>query len=206
MNGKETCERVLFHRVKERLTRFLVGSSILFGYLGLIHILGNFALSEGPSEYKVKAAFLYSFTKFVQWPPSGATNSNDPVTVCVFGENPFGGALQEILADKTFNGRPFSIKEMTSTQDVRACLILFVSASERKRLRTVLESVQGAAVLTIGDTQGFAEDGCIIDFILEDSKMRFEINTIAADRARLKISSKLLSLARIVSSDKVQRR
>jgi YfiR/HmsC-like len=206
MNGKESCERVLFHRIKGRLTRFLVGSSILFGYIGLLHILGNCALSEGPSEYKVKAAFLYSFTKFVQWPPFSSENSNDPVTVCVFGENPFGGALQEILVGKTFNGKPFAVKEMTSTQETRACLILFVSASERKRLKTVLESLQGAAVLTVGDTQGFAEDGCIIDFVLEDNKMRFEINTIAADRARLKISSKLLSLARIVSNDKAQRR
>jgi len=198
MNGKETRERVLFHRIKGGLTRFLAGGSIFFGYLGLLHILGNCSLTQGPSEYKVKAAFLYSFTKFVEWPPTSPESSNGPVTVCVFGENPFGGALQEILAGKTFNGRPFTLKEVKSTQEVRACLILFISSSERKRLKTVLESLQGAAVLTIGDTQGFAEDGCIIDFVLEDNKMRFEINTIAADRARLKISSKLLSLARIV--------
>jgi hypothetical protein len=206
MSRKENCKRVHFHRLKGGLIRLLLGSPILISYLGLVHISGNCAPTQGPSEYKVKAAFLYSFTKFVQWPPSTFSNSNDPVTVCVFGENPFGGALQEILAGKTFNGRPFAVKEVTGTQQARGCLILFISSSERKRLKTILESLDGAAVLTIGDTQGFAEDGCMIDFVLEDSKMRFEINTIAADHARLKISSKLLSLARIVRNEKTQRR
>jgi hypothetical protein len=206
MKRKESCERVHRHHVMRGVTRFLVGSFICFLYLGLMHVLGNCALTQGSSEYKVKAAFLYSFTKFVQWPPSTITNSNGPVAVCVFGENPFGGSLQEILAGKTFNGRPFAVKEVTSTQEGRACLILFISSSEHKRLKAVLETLQGAAVLTVGDTQGFAEDGCVIDFVLEDNKMRFEINPIAADQARLKISSKLLSLARIVSTEKAQRR
>jgi hypothetical protein len=198
MVSKERGERVRSLWIKRTFTRFAVGSSIFLGYVGLIHISGICAFTDGPSEYRVKAAFLYSFTKFVEWPPSSASNAKDPANVCVLGENPFGGGLREILAGKTFNGRQFAVKELTGTEEARGCLILFIGSPERKRVKPMLQGLERASVLTIGDTQGFAEDGCVIDFMLEDDKLRFEINTAAADRARLKISSKLLSLAKIV--------
>ncbi|MBI5196614.1 MAG: YfiR family protein [Nitrospirae bacterium] len=149
-----------------------------------------------PAEYEVKAAFIYNFAKFIEWPADTGANIN----LCVLGEDPFGAALDSI------NGKPVrdknvAVKRIKSHQQLKTCQIVFISASEKEHLAQILDAVENLSVLTIGDTNGFIQQGVIINFYIEDEKVRFEINPKAAESADLKISSKLLKLGRIVKVD-----
>ena len=172
--------------------RFAIGRIVLLGLMSVA--VGAQALSE----YKVKAAFLYNFAKFVEWPQDAFRAPDDPFTICVLGENPFGNALAEAVKGNTLNGRGFIERHITNTQEAKACQILFISSSEHDQLRAIMKELTGASILTVADTRGSAQQGSIVDFMLQDNKVRFEFNTDAAERAQLKISSKLLSLAKIV--------
>jgi hypothetical protein len=159
------------------------------------------AQRELPSEYEVKAAFLYNFAKFVEWPADTYPDPNAPIRLCVLGEDPFGRILDHAVLDKTVNGRRLMILRSRQVQELRDCHILFISASEKKRLPEIFAALQGSNVLSVGDTEQFAELGGAIQFTLQDNRVRLTINLDAAERARLKISSKLLSLARVVHED-----
>jgi hypothetical protein len=153
------------------------------------------AQRSSASEYQVKAAFIYHFAKFVEWPvgaPSG------PIKIGILGKDPFGSTLDNTVKGKTANGRTLVIKRLTRTEDARSCHIVFVSASEKSRVTEILATIKGAPVLVIGDVERFAHRGGTVNFYPEQNKVRFEVNVDAADKAGLKISSKLLSLARIV--------
>ena len=153
---------------------------------------------ENPSrEYMIKAAFLYNFAKFVEWPSNAFTDKKAPVRLCVLGEDPFGIALDSIEG-KTIHGRKLTIERLNSTKDITICHILFISETEKKQLVNVFDHVKDSSVLTIGDTENFAGLGGIINFTMVKKKIRFRINLAAADRAGLKISSKLLKLADII--------
>jgi len=155
-------------------------------------------LPDTSDEYRVKALFLYNFAKFVEWPsPLPAAG----ISIGILGDDPFGDMLAQAIAGKTVNGRGFVVRHVNPEQ-ARQCQILFVAASERKHLLAVLDAVVGSPVLTVGDMHGFAQAGGMIDFEIIDSKVRFEVNIGAAERGRLKLSSKLLSLARIVREGK----
>lgn len=145
-------------------------------------------------EYAVKAAFLYNFTKFVEWPASAFPDERSQFKVCVLGDDPFGKGL-DAIGDESVAGRRISLLRTGEIREPEGCQILFISRSERDRLPQVLESLRQAPVLTVGDTGGFLDHGGIINFILEGGKVRFEINQEAAERAGIKISSKLLRLA-----------
>lgn len=162
-------------------------------------LLGSARAAAQVSEYAVKAAFVYKFSEFVEWPPGSFKSQDSPINICVLGENPFGNSLEQITRGKTFAGRAFAVKLVQEPGQVPACQILFISRSEKRRLGAVLASLGKSAVLTIGDTEGFAERGVMIDLFLDGNKVRFEINPGAAARAGLQISSKLLSLAKIIS-------
>jgi hypothetical protein len=159
------------------------------------------AQRELPSEYEVKAAFLYNFAKFVEWPADTHSNPSAPIRLCVLGEDPFGRILDRAVQDKSINGHELTILRSRQAQELRACHILFISASEKKHLPEIFAALQGSSVLSVGDTEQFAELGGTIQFTLQDNRVRFTINLDAAERARLKISSKLLSLARVVHDD-----
>ena len=152
--------------------------------------------AQSSSEYQVKAAFLYNFAKFVDWPEDALGNSNAPLIIGVIGDDPFGGALDQAINGRTINGRAMLVRRLKWGHDLRSCHILFISSSERKRLPQIIQSLRGASVLTVGDMGQFNQQGGIINFILQANKVRFEINSRGADQARLKISSKLLSLAK----------
>jgi hypothetical protein len=152
------------------------------------------APAQTASEYDVKALFLYNFAKFVDWPPA-AFPDPDNLKICVLGDDPFGGSLQAVAGEQVGNHK-LRVVRTDSISKPAGCQILFISRSERDRIPQILAAVKDSPVLTVGDTKGFAEDGVIINFILEGSKVRFEINTESADRAGLRISSKLLQLAR----------
>ena len=146
------------------------------------------------TRVQIKAAYLYNFIKYVDWPSYG-----DTITIGVLGYDPFGTALAP-LNGKLVKGRRLVIKHLDSVRDAQQCQIIFVSSSERQRLQEIFESLRSARVLTVGETQGFADGGGIINFIEENNKVRFEINAEAARRTGLNISSELLKLARLVKS------
>jgi hypothetical protein len=153
-------------------------------------------------EYQVKAAFLYNFAKFVEWPPEAFKTAKDPILVCVLGHNPFGNALEETIHGKSIAGRPFAYRQVSDAESASGCQILFVGATESKHLRLLLDNLKPMGVLTVGEAQGFAADGGVINFKLDDGRVHFEINVDAAEQERLHISAKLLSLAQIVKSEK----
>jgi hypothetical protein len=153
-------------------------------------------------EYQVKAAFLYNFAKFVEWPSQAFLTPKDPITVCVFGHNPFGEALEEVIHGKSIDGRSFVYRQVSDSEGASACQILFVASSESKHFRAINGNLKPMGILTVGEAQGFAADGGVINFKLDDGRVRFEINIDAAEHEQLRISSKLLSLAQIVKSEK----
>jgi hypothetical protein len=148
-------------------------------------------------EYQVKAFFLYNFARYVEWPTETFKTANDPIVICILGQNPFGGSLQQAVAGKVLGARPFVVRQISETPPSSSCHILFVNSSERKRFRSMAGRLRGSALLSVGETPGFTADGGVINFKLENGKVRFEIDLEAAGRERLRISSKLLSLAQI---------
>jgi len=155
-------------------------------------------LGQSANEYQVKAAFLYNFAKFVEWPAQSFKGPDDPLTICIVGQNPFGRMLEDTINGKTLERRSFVVRDVPDIQQVGGCHILFVSSSERKNLQSILESIKTPGLLTVGETEGFAANGGVINFKLESGKVRFEINLEAAAKAGLQIRSNLLSLAQIV--------
>ena len=158
------------------------------------------AQSEGTSEYQVKAAFMFHFAQFVEWPPGVLKEASAPLTYCTLGDDPFQGDLEQSLAGKTIGTRSLRVLHLKLPPQSDECQILFV-AVEKKRLPAVLAPLKGAPVLTVGDSENFVQDGGIIGFCLEEKKIRFEINLDVANQAKLKISARLLGLAKNVIGD-----
>jgi len=152
------------------------------------------------SEYEVKAALLYKLTLFVEWPAGKLPKVREPFLIGVLGKDPFRSVLDETVAGKSVKGRPIRVKRSQKPEDLVDCHIVFISSSEKSRLTEILELFRESQVLSIGDMEGFAEHGGIINLRMRDNKIKFDINQEAATRARLDLSSKLLRLARIVSS------
>ena len=153
------------------------------------------------SEYLIKAGFIYNFAKLVEWPTSAFAQPDSPFVIGILGNDPFGATLDTIVADKKIDGRAFAVRRLRwskDSKDLKGCNILFVSSSEKEHIDSVVETMKGLPILTIGDAPGFAKRGGIINFTLEDNKVRFEVNVEAAKHADLTISSRLLTLAKIV--------
>jgi len=142
---------------------------------------------------------IYNFTLFIEWPEQSFTSPSDPISVCVLGEDPFGSALEANISGKTVRGREMQIRRSPKLSELQTCQVLFVSQSEKKRMAEILGAIGTAGVLTISDTKDFAELGGVIELKTENEKIHFEINLKAAQRAGLKISYKLLSLATVHS-------
>jgi len=156
------------------------------------------AQAGAPGEYPLKAAFLFNFAKFIDWPPSSFASPHSEFSICILGADPFGRAMDELLQDKTIDDRRVAVERTHQVAGARHCQMVFVSASEKSRVREILDGLRGTNALVVGETDGFAAAGGAIQFAIEDNRVRFLINTNAADRAGLKVSSKLLSLARVV--------
>jgi len=148
-------------------------------------------------EYKVKAAFLYNFAKFVEWPDLAFPDAAAPFVIAVLGDDPFGDAL-DLLKGKTVQGRPIVVRRAASLADLGRVNILFVASSERSRLGSVLPAAEAMHALTVGDAQGFRSQGGTIQLVRDGDKIGFEVNLDASRRAELTISSKLLTLAKAV--------
>lgn len=158
--------------------------------------------SQTPSsaqEHQVKAAFLYNFAKFIEWPQA---RSEGPIVLGVLGNASFGRALEQAVDGKNINGRPLVVKQSARIEELTPCHILFIPSSQARETERIFKLLTGAPVVTVGETEGFARRGGVINFFLEQNKVRFEVNPDVAARAHLRISSRLLSLARIVGEDK----
>src|SRR5467141_2606171 len=176
---------------------------LLIGITCLLSAMALGSHAEGldasdSSEYLIKAGFIYNFAKLVEWPTSAFPQPDSPIVIGIFGEDPFGTVLDRVLAGKKVNGRIFLVKRLKSVADLKECHIVFVSSSEMGHLAEAIHLVKGMPILTIGEIPGFARRGGIINLVLEDNKVHFEVNVEAAKEADLNISSRLLALARIV--------
>jgi hypothetical protein len=168
----------------------------------VVAILGSVAAASPQpqlDEYQVKAAFLYNFAKFVEWPPQVFKDAADPIAICIAGETPIYAPLESAVSGKTVAGRSFAVRKASDAQHTAGCHILFIGLVERKRSPQILVGARQWGILTVGETPEFIADGGVINFKLEEGKVRFEISLKAAERQRLRISSKLLSLAEIAS-------
>ena len=150
-------------------------------------------------EYEIKAAFIYKFTKFIDWPAQAFSDPSDPFSIGILGKDPFSNILEQTFMGKTVNGREWIVKRSNSVEELKKCHILFISSSEKKRLAEIIEVIKFANILTIGDMDQFAESGGIIGLNEQDKKISIEINVEAAKQAGLTISSKLLILGKILS-------
>jgi hypothetical protein len=146
-------------------------------------------------EYQVKAAFLFNFAKFVQWPPGSLQSPSDPVNICVFGKDPFDRALENTVANHSIDGHPVIVRPISGAKQVLGCHILFIGAAETSRAAALLKEIGIAGILSVGDSNAPSHNGAVINFRNEGGKVRFEIDVQAAERQNLHISSRLLSLA-----------
>jgi hypothetical protein len=158
------------------------------------------AQGDKQDEYRVKLAFLYNFAQFVEWPADTFRDSRAPLTICVAGDNPFQGEIKQSLHGRTIEGHPIEVRKLVPGEDPHVCQMIFVRATEMKATPKIFASSKGSSTLTVGEAKGFAERGGIINLTREENKFRFEVNINAAAQTRLKISSRLLILARIVKN------
>lgn len=154
------------------------------------------AAEEAASEYDVKAAFLLNFAKFTEWPASAFADSDAPIAICILGKDPFGRTIDELVQGEAANGRKLAVRRVDEPAAAQACQMVFVSGPGKIAAKSV--SGLGKGVLTVGEGEGFVRDGGIIGFVVENRRVRFDINQTAAETAALKLSSKLLSVARAV--------
>ena len=148
------------------------------------------------NEYEIKAAYLFTFGRFVEWPTRTAADS--PFTICVLGTDPFGSTLDTLLAGATIRTRSVAARRIATAEEVAGCHILFVSASEARHIDPLVQSLKEAGVLTVSDMPQFAEHGGMIQFVKDANRIRFEINLESAREARLMLSSELLRVASAV--------
>ncbi|MBI2289051.1 MAG: YfiR family protein [Betaproteobacteria bacterium] len=150
-----------------------------------------------PSEYAVKAAFIFNFAKFTEWPTAASGATRGQIVLCAFVGAPYGAALAAIDG-KSVQGRIMRVRRGVRPDEIKSCHMMFIAEPEERRIPELLRVVKGSPVLTVGDVDGFAEAGGMIGLINADNRVQFEINNEAAQRANLKISSQLLRLARLV--------
>lgn len=155
---------------------------------------GAHGQEAAPSEYQMKAAFLYNFAKYVDWPPA-TLPEHAPLVIGVFGQDPFGAALDDIIRNKVISGHPLVARHLTLLREATNCQVLFISSSEKKHWPEISSALAGSSVLTVSENwDQFTEAGGMIYFFMEERRVCFDINDSAARKANLNISSKLIQL------------
>jgi hypothetical protein len=157
-----------------------------------------FARNDESAEYPIKLGFLYNFTKFVEWPAESYRDAGAPLTICIVGRDPFSADLEAELRTRKVGEHPVQVKALKATDPLSGCHIVFVPATEKGHFDIIMKDLAGSSSLTVGESDGFAAMGGVINLIVEENKVHFEVNPLAAERARLKISSKLMTMAKIV--------
>ncbi|HEX3968737.1 MAG TPA: YfiR family protein [Edaphobacter sp.] len=165
------------------------GAWTFFGAAGLT------AQQTGPSEFQIKAAYIYNFGKFVKWPAVAPANQSGSFTICVLDGDPFGATLGSTLAGETVGGKPVAVKRIEKVQNASACHILFIGSAQEKDLKAILSALDEDAVLTVSDIPDFSRRGGMIQFVPEGNRIRFEINLEGAEKSHLVFPSELLKVA-----------
>jgi hypothetical protein len=168
----------------------------------LLAIAGRVQAQAPADEAQVKAAFVYNFLKFVEWPENSARRADDPLVVAIIGEGSTADAVAAFLVTKRVGERPVVVRHLAWDQPLVGVQAAFVSEGDVKKLRRVFDAAAAAAVLSIGESNAFASRGGVIGLLVEERKVRFDIDTDAAEAAHLRISSKLLALGRVVRANK----
>lgn len=156
------------------------------------------AKAQTAAEYQVKAVFIYNFTRFIDWPAAAFESAGSPFTIGILGEDPFGNALEEAVGSEKVNNHSIVIKRFATVKEVTACQILFINSKDAEYIKNTISELKDKSVLTVSDASNFASSGGVIGFFLENNKVRMQINTEAAKAASLVISSKLLSLSKVL--------
>jgi hypothetical protein len=154
--------------------------------------------AAAPGEYQVKAVFLYNFTRFVAWPEAAFESATAPFVVGVFGADPFGGELEEVVRGEKAHGRPLVVRRVRSAADAASCHILFIPRTEDARIAEIVAAVDASHTLTVSDVEGAAQRGVIIRLVTQGGRIRMRINVESAKAANLTINSNLLRSAEIV--------
>jgi len=173
---------------------------ILGSALALVPAPDLAAQAARPSEYQVKAVFLFNFAQFVDWPPEAVADSQAPLTIGVLGENPFGDVLDATVRGERRGARSFVVRRYQRVEDIKICDILFISRPEGDRPEGVLADLKRRPILTVSDADGFAEHGGMIGFVTDRNRIRLKINLGVVQAAHLTISSKLLRVAEIINA------
>lgn len=168
---------------------------LAFLITALVGLASNARAQQQPSEYELKAAFIFNFAKFVEWPPEAFADTNSPIVIGILGKNVFDDTLEKIINNRKVNNRGFEFRHFDSASETTNCQILFISSSEKNDFAKIISSLHDASILTVSEADGFLKAGGMINFLIEGKNIRFQISDDAAKRSRLKISSKLLSLA-----------
>jgi uncharacterized protein DUF4154 len=154
--------------------------------------------SPRASEYQVKAVFLFNFVQFVEWPPVAAPDSERPLLIGILGSDPFGPFLDETVRGERLGARPIQLRRYREIADIGECNVLFISRSENEHVPEILSVLKNRHVLTVSDGDAFTNQGGMIQFVMDKSRIRLRINLEAAQAANVTISSKLLRVAEIV--------
>jgi hypothetical protein len=156
------------------------------------------AMGQSVSDYQVKAAYLYSFAKFVEWPPRKFTDASSPIVFCIISDQAFQQELDRVVRGKSISGHTVAVMTMPEGEQLRRCHIVFINSAGSKQIRQTLETLRGSAVLTVGETTEFVKQGGIIRFLLEDDRVQFEVNHKSATGEGVYISARLLGVAKHV--------
>ncbi len=183
-----------------RINRGLSAAWLVLSALLLSGGLGLSAQAEAPREYQLKAVFLFNFAQFVAWPSQAFADARTPLVIGVIGRDPFGAYLDETVRGETVNNRSLVVQRYGRVEDINTCHILFISRSEEGRLEQILATLRGRNILTVADADAFALPGVMILLVTVENKIRLRINLELAQAAHLRISSKLLRPAEIVTS------
>lgn len=158
---------------------------------------------ETLTEYQIKAGFFFNFTRFVEWPEDAFATPTSPIVACIVGETPLTDLLTGVALGKVVNGRTVSITQLKPADDFRGCNLLFVSEAAERRTAEILARLKKTNTLTVGETPGFPRAGGMINFSIQDNRVKLEMNLDAATRAGLKVNSKLIAVSRLVSPTSV---
>lgn len=178
-----------WHRTKSLLLAMAAGVGIL------VTFPTDCTWASHPSEYEVKAAFLYNFGRYVEWPSNVPARQANEFNICVLGRDPFGVALDATISGEKIDGKSVVARRISKAKDAENCRVLFISSSEDKTLKDILSSLGKLSVLTVSDMPQFVEQGGMVQFVLADERVRFAINLVATQQANLVLSSQLLKVA-----------
>jgi hypothetical protein len=193
VTGRFSLRTQPFAPLGPRLRLFLrIIIAVVWTFLGAMSLA---AQQTGPSEFQVKAAYIYNFGKFVKWPANVPANQSGSFIICVLDQDPFGATLQSTLAGESVGGKPVAVKRLPRAQDASACHILFINSAQGRELKAILAAVDDSSVLTVSDMPDFSKRGGMIQFVSQGDRIRFEINLDGAEKSHLVFPSELLKVA-----------